>query len=223
MVSATRTTWASVADSGTGIPPEILDKIFQPFFTTKEVGKGTGLGLATALGIAQSHGGFVTVKSEVGQGTEFRVYLPALPAAEAAESNQKKTELPTGRGEWILVADDEAGIRDITKSALESHGYQVLTAGDGAEAMAAYVQRRHDVRLVITDMAMPFMDGPALIRALHRLNPEVRVLAVSGHMENARLAEVAGHVAVKLLLKPFTTGKLLVTVREILDGKTNGQ
>lgn len=212
----------SVADTGTGIAPETLERIFDPFFTTKEVGKGTGLGLATALGIAQSHGGFVTVNSEVGQGTEFRVYLPALPAAEAAETNQKKTELPKGRGEWILVADDEATIRDITKSALESHSYQVLTAGDGAEAIAVYAQRRHDVRLVITDMAMPFMDGPALIRALHRLNPEVKLLAVSGHMENARLTEVAGHVSVKLLLKPFTTGKLLVIVREILDGKTTG-
>lgn len=94
---------------------------------------------------------------------------------------------------------------------------------DGAEAAAMYAQRRHDMRLVITDMAMPFMVGPALIRALHRLNPEVNVLTVSGHMENARLAEITGHVPVKLLIKPFTIEKLLVTVRETLDGKTSGQ
>jgi CheY-like chemotaxis protein len=208
----------TVADTGTGIPAGIRDKIFDPFFTTKEPGKGTGLGLSTVVGIVKSHGGFVTLSSEVGKGTRFAVYLPAVATPHTAAAQEARPPLPGGRGELILIADDEAVIRDITKSTLETHGYRVVTAGDGTEAVAAYAQRAREVALVITDMAMPYMDGAALIRALRQMNPRLRILAVSGLMDDARLAEIAGPAPIKLLSKPFTAETLLTTVREVLDG-----
>ena len=128
----------TVSDTGTGIPPEIMDRIFEPFFTTKEHGKGTGLGLSTSLGIVKSHGGFINVYSEVGKGTAFKVYLPAITTTETLKAEEQQLELPAGHGESILVVDDEDQIREITKSILETHGYKVITANDGKEAIALY-------------------------------------------------------------------------------------
>jgi nitrogen-specific signal transduction histidine kinase len=208
-----------VTDTGSGIPPEIQDKIFDPFFTTKEPGKGTGLGLATALGIVKNHGGFINVYSEVKKGTTFSVYFPA---AEMTQSRAVKTapqELPSGQGELVLVIDDEASIREITRATLETHGYQVLTATDGADGLSLYAQRRGQVKLVVTDMAMPIMDGPTTIRALKRLEPKLSIIASSGlgspgSFHSADL--VRGY-----LIKPFTTEQLLKTVREAIDAKPN--
>jgi two-component system cell cycle sensor histidine kinase/response regulator CckA len=130
----------TVSDTGTGIPPKIMDRIFEPFFTTKEPGKGTGLGLSTAFGIVRSHGGFMHVYSEVGRGTRFRVYLPAIETAEVKKEEESGGELPSGNGEMILVVDDEASIREVTRATLEAYGYRVITTNDGAEAIALFVR-----------------------------------------------------------------------------------
>jgi PAS domain S-box-containing protein len=204
-----------VTDTGCGIPPEILDKIFDPFFTTKEPGKGTGLGLATALGIVKNHGGFINVYSEVNRGTTFSVYFPAAEQADSRTVKIVPKELPMGHGELVLVIDDEASIREMIRATLETHGYQVLTATDGAEGLSLYAQRSAEVKLVVTDMAMPIMDGPTTIRALKRLAPKLSIVASSGlgspgSFHSADL--VLGH-----LVKPFSTEQLLKTIREAID------
>ncbi|MFN7948090.1 MAG: PAS domain S-box protein [Blastocatellia bacterium] len=209
----------TVTDTGTGIPTEHLDRIFDPFFTTKEVGKGTGLGLSTVLGIIKGHGGFINVYSEPGKGTQFRIYLPALEIPQLAPSESGNPALPAGRGETILVVDDELAIREITSSTLEAFNYRVLTANDGAEAIALYAQHRNEIRVVLTDMMMPFMDGPALIRALRKINPEVRIIASSGLTENGKAAEITQSGVRTFLAKPYSADKLLKALAEVLSDK----
>ncbi|MGH8752081.1 MAG: AAA family ATPase, partial [Burkholderiales bacterium] len=173
----------TVADSGSGIAPELQERIFEPFFTTKEIGRGTGLGLSTAVGIVKGHGGFFTVYSEPGKGSKFKVYLPALQSSAAREAEEKR-ELPAGNGELILVIDDEGAIREVTKTTLEAHGYQVLTAGDGTEALALYAKRNDAIKVVLTDLMMPYMDGAATVRALEKMNPQVKIILSSGMPAN---------------------------------------
>ncbi|KAF3885880.1 MULTISPECIES: hybrid sensor histidine kinase/response regulator [Nostocales] len=200
----------TVSDTGTGIPAEIAERIFEPFFTTKEVGKGTGLGLSTVIGIVKSHNGFVSLTSEVGSGTHFRVYLPAVETNETYLP--KDMELPKGQGELILVVDDEAAIRQITKTTLETYDYKVITGSDGMEAIALYATHRDSVSVAIVDMMMPHMDGAKTIRTLQKINPTLKIIAVSGYADSGILAEVekSGGVAA-FLLKPFTA-KELVTI-----------
>ena len=203
----------SVADTGTGIPPEILDRIFEPFFTTKEIGKGTGLGLSTVRSIVKSHGGFIDVYTEKNKGTTFKFYLPAETKDQAIEKDEKKPKVPSGKGELILVVEDEASIREITKATLEAYGYNVLDASDGTEGVALYAQKKGEIKLVLTDMIMPFLDGPAMIRALQKLNPEIKIIATSGLPENVKVA--SGDIA--FLQKPYAAEKLLTMLREVLD------
>ena len=206
----------NVADTGTGIPPAILTKIFEPFFTTKEVGKGTGLGLSTVNSIVANHQGFMNVYSEPGRGTQFRVYLPAQSSVDEETRGEKKPELPLGGGELILLVDDEASIRDICKATLVSFGYRVVTASDGAEALALFVQQKGEIKLIITDMMMPLMDGRATIRAIRRINPSMKVIATSGLSEEARAIEHSDLGVQAFMQKPYTAEKLLRTVSEIL-------
>src|SRR5262249_43755867 len=159
--------------------------IFEPFFTTKEVGKGTGLGLSTARAIAKSHGGFLNVYSEVGLGTSFKLYLPAKESSETAQAKAKAADLPLGHGELILVVDDEAAVRDISRLTLESHNYRVATATDGAQALGFYAEHKDAVQVVVLDMMMPVMDGDAAVRALESLNPKIKIIAASGLMNKA--------------------------------------
>lgn len=133
----------------------LVEQIFDPFFTTKEIGQGTGLGLSTSLAIVKSHGGFIRVKSLMGRGTPFEVYLHAPAEAVTAAEAEKAVELSRGHGELILVVDDEIGVREITRRTLENFGYRVLLAADGAKAVAAFAARRAEVAVVITDMTMP--------------------------------------------------------------------
>jgi PAS domain S-box-containing protein len=206
----------SVSDTGTGIPPEILDKIFNPFFTTKKQGEGTGLGLSTVLGIVKSHGGFVTVYSQVGEGTRISVYLPAETAAvehTAAEPNP----LPRGQGELILVVDDELAICEITKATLEIQGYRALTASDGAEAVALLLENRGEIKLVLTDMSMPVMDGAATIRALRKIDPHLPIIAATGLTVGGQTGVVQAGGVQAFLRKPYTADKLLTILREVLD------
>ena len=203
-----------VSDTGSGIPPETLDKIFDPFFTTKEVGKGTGLGLATVLGIVKSHSGFLTVQSEANSGTTFAVFVPAADA-ETAVSNQEPEAPPsTGRGQRVLVVDDEPAIRETVVASLIANGYRAYTAEDGSDALALYHQRRTEIDLVLTDISMAQMDGIALTRALRRLNPNVRIVVSSGHFPKESLA-VLESLGVKIFLnKPYTADKLLRSLHE---------
>ncbi|HYJ45755.1 MAG TPA: PAS domain S-box protein [Pyrinomonadaceae bacterium] len=209
----------AVMDTGVGIPAETLNKIFEPFFTTKEMGKGTGLGLSTAMSIVKSHGGFVNVYSELGKGTEFSLYLPAIEMGAAEQAQKRNSDLPLGSGELVLVVDDEEAIREITKGTLETFGYRVLTASDGTEAIALYAANRDEVRAVITDMMMPFMDGPATIRALQKLNPQVKIIAASGLAANEKAAEAANAGVKVFLPKPYTAEKLLTALYDILHKK----
>ena len=216
--SAVRHVLISVSDSGTGIPASILDKIFEPFFTTKELGKGTGLGLSMVLAIVKSHGGFVNVDSDPSQGTTFKVYLPAMDVdAEAGRDTAELPSLPRGRGETILVVDDEPAVLVVTSETLEGFGYRTLTARDGAEAVAIYTQRRGEIAAVLTDLAMPNMDGLATIRALREINPMVKIMVVSGSSAGGELACAPGLDIRHFLAKPYTAGALLKTVRALLD------
>jgi CheY-like chemotaxis protein len=149
-------------------------------------GKGTGLGLSTVIGIVKNHGGFVNVYSEIGKGTRFKVYLPVADTGQLRSAENSTAEIPFGHGEMILVVDDEAAIREIARRTLENCGYRVLTAGDGAEAIALYAEKRDEIEAVLTDMMMPYMDGLATIRALQRLDPLVRSLRPAGSMPKAR-------------------------------------
>ena len=210
---------ATVTDTGTGMAPEVVKRIFDPFFTTKEIGKGTGLGLSTALSIVKSHGGFVNVYSETGKGTQFSIYLPASGSGKADGEKQKALPYPTGDGELILVVDDEENIRQITRATLEKFGYRVLTATDGTDALAAYAEQGDRIALVLTDMMMPFMDGAATIRALRRLNPELKIIAASGLTTNEQSSDVQTAGVNAFLAKPYTAEKLLTTISDVLQKK----
>jgi PAS domain S-box-containing protein len=207
-----------VSDTGTGIPPEVRDRIFEPFFTTKGIGEGTGIGLATVFAIVKSHGGFITVDSEVGEGTTFSVHLPADLSLrnQATQHPFAPIVLPRGNGELILVVDDESSIREITQQTLEAFGYRVLLATDGAGALAIYAMRAAEISAVLTDMMMPTMDGAALIKVILRINPLARIIAASG-IDSKDAVTKAGIAGVKhFLAKPFTAETLLVQMHEVL-------
>jgi PAS domain S-box-containing protein len=205
-----------VTDNGCGIPKAILDRIFEPFFTTKQQGEGTGLGLSTVAGIVRSHGGFVQVDSEVGRGSTFQVYLPAAQTEEARAPQSPQDPFPEGRGEWVMVVDDEPAIVEITQQMLQTFGYEVVTAEDGAQAVAQYAVHRERIALVLTDMMMPVMDGPALIATLRRMNPDVRVIAASGLADPGNAARVASSGVKHFLPKPYATSDLLRMLRLVL-------
>ncbi len=203
-----------VEDTGSGISADILPRIFETFFTTKEVGKGTGLGLSTAAGIVKNHGGRIRVASEVGQGSRFAVLLPAQETTtEAAEPERK--EIVGGKGELVLVIDDEAALLQMARLTLVAAGYQVLTAQNGVEALTVFSRQPSDIQVVVTDLAMPLLDGPATIQALRRLNPAVRIIVFSALATGPEIAEAAGAKA--FLAKPYTVEALLATLRSALD------
>jgi PAS domain S-box-containing protein len=205
----------TVADTGTGIAPEVLDRIFEPFFTTKEPGKGTGLGLATVQGIVKNHHGFIEVQSEIGKGTQFRIHLPAQERKTSPGADETQPALPPGNGELVLVVDDEAAIRQIARATLESYGYRVITANDGAEAVALYEQKQAEIKAVVLDSMMPLMDGAATARALRDIAPNVRIVGVSG---GARGDQAPGdpNIIRVFLTKPYTASQLLVALRTVL-------
>ncbi len=209
----------SVIDNGMGISDSNLSKIFDPFFTTKEQGQGTGLGLSTVASIVRSHKGFFNVYSEVGRGSRFKIFLPAIEAAQAPAAQTARPDLPLGKGELILVVDDESAIREIAKETLLTFGYQVLTASDGTEALALFAQHSNEVQCVITDMMMPFLDGPATIRALRKLAPDLKIIATSGLKANDKIAEAAKLGVATFLPKPYTAADLLKALAAELKEK----
>lgn len=208
-----------VEDTGTGIPRELQDRIFEPFFTTKEIGKGTGLGLSTVLTIVRSHGGFITLQSEPEKGARFRVYLPAV--VEQPKPPSAPVEIPglaQGRGEMILLVDDEAVIRDVAQRILEAFNYKVLVAGDGAEAVAVFSQHRRTIDLVITDMAMPVMDGPATVAAIRAIDPAVKIVGSSGLASHAEVTSTQGLALDGFIAKPYAAETMLSVLASVLHG-----
>ena len=205
----------AVADTGVGIPPELVERIFEPFFTTKDNSKGTGLGLATVFGIVKSHGGFIEVTSDLGQGTQFKVFLPAT--TEAIAERRDSLAIPKGQGELILMVDDEATIREITKASLETHNYQVITANDGVEAIALFVQHQTEIAVILMNMMMPSMSGTTAIRTLQRIDPEVKIIAVSGRNFSDQEFRDREITVQAFLAKPYNTETLLKTISKILS------
>ena len=207
----------SISDSGTGMSRNIIDKIFDPFFTTKEVGKGTGLGLSTAIGIVRSHGGFVTVESEVGNGSTFKIFLPAEKTGATESRHSANKEMPQGRGETILVVEDEAFVVEVTSMLLKKNGYKVLTAADGIDALARYREHSNAIKIVITDVMMPRMDGVQLSGALKEINPQVNIIASTGHATEGQHAELKALGVHVILSKPYDAGKLLTTLHDAIN------
>jgi two-component system, cell cycle sensor histidine kinase and response regulator CckA len=219
-----------VADTGTGIPAEIVDKIFEPFFSTKEVGKGTGLGLSTVYGIVKQTGGFVYVDSEAGQGTSFRIFLPRhRPELEAAPephvaggaARQAAAEPPkpqadlTGHG-TILLVEDEDGLRSLNARGLRSRGYSVIEAANGVEAMEALDEKNGAVDLVVSDVVMPEMDGPTLLKEMRQRNPNLKIIFVSGYAEEAFDKSLPENEQFAFLAKPFALSALVAKVKETM-------
>jgi len=209
----------SMTDTGMGMTREVQDRIFEPFFTTKEHGKGTGLGLSTTLAIVKSHGGFIHCYSEPGKGSTFKVYLPAGAAPDVqAAPGEAADQLPRGHNELVLIVDDEEPIRRIAKQVLETFGYRTLSPVNGAEAVKIYKARTDEIAVVITDMAMPVMDGPATIAALEAINPKIRIIATSGLDSGNR----PGPAIRPFIAKPYTADGLLKAIQSVLQGETAG-
>ncbi len=208
----------SVADTGVGMPPEVLARIFEPFFTTKEVGKGTGLGLSTVFGIVKQNSGHITVYSEVGQGTLFRIYLPAFEGQTTVLDPETEPEMmPTG-SETILLVEDNPHVRELTENVLERLGYRVMSAGDGAEALQKMETARDEIDMLLTDVVMPGMSGRELAEQLVAARPAFKVLFMSGY-EGADISQRGMLLPdAPFLEKPFTPAALANKIRQVLDG-----
>jgi CheY-like chemotaxis protein len=205
-----------VSDTGTGIPPQVLPRIFDAFFTTKAPGKGTGLGLSTIVRIVRNHGGFVSVKSEVGSGTSFEIYLPRAEAVPAGAETPlaRPSSVKPGHGELILFVDDDRSVREMVAPTLLEQGYRVLAASNGAEALALFRQHEREVRLILADVVMPVMDGLELSEKLHSQLPDLPVILMSGTFEASKEALPSG--AANFLIKPFRLEQLLAVIDRAL-------
>ncbi len=212
----------AVSDNGCGMDAETQARIFEPFFTTKELGKGTGLGLSTVYGIVKQSGGHIEVYSEPGRGTTFRIYLPRIEeAAEAVEPGKAREQLPRG-SETILLVEDEAGVRTLAKTILQTHGYTVLDAAQGKDAFLLSGQHEGLIHLMVTDMVMPEMSGREVAERLKPLRPNMKVLFMSGFTDKAMVHHGELDRGMAFLQKPFTPQTLARKVREVLDAPTKG-
>jgi two-component system, cell cycle sensor histidine kinase and response regulator CckA len=208
----------SVSDTGVGMDRETLQHIFEPFFTTKGVGKGTGLGLASVYGIVKGLGGYIMCHSEPGQGSVFRIYLPAFERLETeVEGGTDEAPLPGG-AETILVVDDEAPVREVASRILQHFGYKVLTADSGETALELYRTRRGEIDLVVLDLGMPGMGGHKCLRELSAFDPSVKVVVATGYSIDRQLRESLERGAVGFVGKPYQLRDLAITVRRVLDG-----
>jgi two-component system cell cycle sensor histidine kinase/response regulator CckA len=220
-----------VSDTGSGMPAEVVEKIYEPFFSTKEVGKGTGLGLSTVYGIIKQTGGFVYVDSTPGEGTAFRIYLPrhfveveaAASAAEGAviapkepEKDKRPADL-TGNG-VILLVEDEDSLRSLNARGLRSRGYTVVEAENGLEALEKLEEQGGQIDLVVSDVVMPEMDGPTMLKEMRAKNPDIKIIFVSGYAEDAFEKSMPENQQFAFLPKPFTLTQLVGRVKETMTG-----
>jgi PAS domain S-box-containing protein len=205
----------NVADTGTGIPSEVIEKIFDPFFTTKELGKGTGLGLSTIAGIVQTHGGAIQVQSVIGSGTVFSIFLPAIIAPAIRQPQISAENLPRGRGEVILIIDDDEGILNVAEKILAMQGYEVMIASGGNSGLKEFRSQRDRIQLVICDQMMPGLTGSAVLAQIHDEAPQVKLIRMSGFFEDSPNTEAAAYFIA--LPKPIQSEILLRTVRRAID------
>jgi PAS domain S-box-containing protein len=209
----------SVSDTGVGIPSVNLPRIFEPFYTTKEAGKGSGMGLAMVYGIVKNHGGWIDAQSEPGRGTTFRILLPALQEKPAPPPmDPPRPELPAGGTETILFVDDEEALRSLATATLGSLGYRILTARNGFDALARYEQDRGEIALVVLDLIMPEMGGVETFRRIRAIDPAARVLVSSGYGGDGRLEVLLAEGAAGFLQKPYRLGTLAAAIRQALGG-----
>jgi two-component system cell cycle sensor histidine kinase/response regulator CckA len=205
-----------ISDQGIGMDAQTLEHIFEPFFTTKEVGQGTGLGLATVYGIVKQHGGVIDVDSKVGQGTEFRIYLP--PGSGEAHATEKKTDVPVKHGtETILIADDHEGVREAAKEMLTPLGYTILLASSGVEAVEIFEEKRHEIALVVLDVVMPTMTGLHAFEKMLVMKPRLRAVFTSGYTVEAESLQAMRRRGVSVLQKPYSSLELGRQIRAVLD------
>lgn len=205
-----------VSDTGSGIDPAHLERVFEPFFTTKEPGKGTGLGLAQVYGIIGQHGGYITIDSQVGVGTTFTIYLPAIPAGSLETTNDESDRLPQGRGELLLVVEDKPALREALVESLTTWQYRVLEAANGEEALAQLAEQGADVRLVISDVIMPKMGGLALLKTLREQGWGMPVVLLTGHPLDVTLPELQAQGVYTALDKPISPAQLAQAVAAAL-------
>lgn len=209
----------TVKDSGVGMTPEVVERIFTPFFSTKEIGKGTGLGLSTALGIVRRHGGFMTVDSLPGEGSVFHVYLPAACVVAPAAAAAPLALARRGNNELILVVDDESFIADETRRVLDSNGYRTIVATRGDAGLAMFRSHPDEVSLVITDIMMPVMNGLAMVRQIHAIRPDARVVVTTGEGSGAQLEDCLKLGVCEVISKPYKPNDLLEVVKRALGSK----
>jgi PAS domain S-box-containing protein len=207
----------SISDTGIGMDEETIERVFEPFFTSKDKSQGHGLGLAMAFGIVKSHNGFIKVYSEKGKGTCFKIYLPALEEEKIKESRYETTRILLKGHGTILLIDDESAIRELGKSILERFGYKVILAQDGKEGMELYQARKYEINLVMLDLVMPNWDGKRTLIELKKINPAVKVLIASGYSSNETLQELASSGISGFIQKPFAIKELLEKINKILS------
>jgi CheY-like chemotaxis protein len=207
-----------ISDTGTGMPPEVIERIFEPFFSTKSADKGTGLGLSTVIGIVRSHSGCVQVYSVPGEGTRFSVYLPVAEESSAISITPFVPEIDfAGDGRSILVVEDEPAVREIARAVLLSLDFKVLTANDGEDALLQLAAGSINLSLIITDLHMPKMDGLAFVKKARELAPDVPIIVSSGRLEKADADRLAEHGVRALLHKPFTQGDLVASLQHVFS------
>jgi CheY-like chemotaxis protein len=206
----------SVSDTGTGMDSEIQSHLFEPFYTTKEVGKGTGLGLAIVYGIIKNHRGFIKIESEAGRKTTFHIYLPLKPLAVQKGKRKKQAKIPRGT-ETILLVEDDAAVRHVTRSMLEEFGYTVLEASDGMEALEVFARHRERVNLLLCDLIMPKKNGKETLLGIMKLKPDIKTIFMSGYTSDIIARRSILDPGTHLLLKPLHPSSLLTKIREVLD------
>jgi CheY-like chemotaxis protein len=207
-----------VTDTGIGMSSEIMQRIFEPFFSTKD--EGTGMGLAMVYGIVKNHDGAINVHSEVGKGSTFKIYLPAVEKKVTEERTEREEELPHG-SESILLVDDEEHVRNVGRAMLESFGYRVYLANDGIEAGKIYAEKKNEIELVLLDMVMPEIGGKETYRRLKKIDSDVRVVLISGYSINNQVREILNEGAMDFIQKPFDVKTLASIVRKVLDRSVN--
>jgi CheY-like chemotaxis protein len=208
----------TVTDTGTGMPREVQARIFEPFFTTKGPGKGTGLGLASVYGVVRQAGGVITVDSQLGVGTRFSLWFPAVQALPSPPPPSEALRTPGG-AETVLLAEDESGVRNVASAILRAQGYVVLVAENGTQAARLAAEHAGTIDLLLTDVVMPDFGGRALVDLVRAVRPGVRVLYMSGYTDDAVFRGGTGSPPDAFLQKPFTPGTLARRVREVLDAE----